>query len=470
MSAKRGAAVLISGQAGGFLLRFIRNILVARLLSVEDYGIASTFVVAMSLVQMSTNLNFRVLLVQSREGDDPDFMAAIQGLNILRGLAVGVILFAAAAPIARLMGQPDLIWPYQLVALLPVIAGFGHADVERLHRTMRFGATVIQNLSSLSMSLILLWPLALWLGDFRVMLGLYAVEQLTRTGISHIIAERTFRVIWEGQVALQALKFGWPLLLAQTLLFATQQGDRIIVANQFGAHMLGLFSAAVNLTMPLSLLLAGLSRTFFLPLLSKAQDAPVLFADRAAFAMQATLCAGLLGVVGFGILGPPVLLLIFGEKYTEALPLVGMIGTIFALAIPRAGLTTVAIAKGHTINMLITNSVRIAFLPLVVWVAITTGSVLMLLTVSLVAELIALLVAFLLLRFQTRLGGLRRMLLPYGLAVACIAVMAGAILRAPDNIAGLTPVSLAAVGLFLGVILSCRTLLTELRARFLQKG
>ncbi|MBM7070208.1 oligosaccharide flippase family protein [Actibacterium sp. 188UL27-1] len=470
MSAKRGAAVLISGQAGGFILRFVRNILVARLLTVEDYGIASTFVVAMSLVQMSTNLNFRTLLIQSRDGDDPDFMAAIQGLNVLRGFAIGAILFLTAAPIARLMGQPELIWPYQMVAILPIIGAFGHTDVERLHRTMRFGATVIQNLSALSMSLLLLWPLALWLGDFRVMLGLYVVEQITRTGISHVIAERRYRLVWDKDVAIQGLRFGWPLLLAGALLFATQQGDRIIVANQFGAHMLGLFSAAVNLTMPLALLLAGLSRTFFLPLLSKAQDAPALFADRAAFAMQATLCAGLLGVVGFGILGPPVLLVIFGEKYTEALPMVGMIGTIFALAIPRAGLTTVAIAKGHTINMLITNSVRISFLPLVVWVAITTQSVLMLLTVSLMAEMTALFVAFLLLQFQTRLGGLGRMVLPYGLAVGCIALMAVAIHRAPENIAGLTPLSLGAVGLFLGVVLSCRTLLTELRARFLIRG
>ncbi|MEL6607208.1 MAG: hypothetical protein AAFP88_03090, partial [Bacteroidota bacterium] len=95
--------------------------------------------------------------------------------------------------------------------------------------------------------------------------------------------------------------------------------------------------------------------------------------------------------------------------------------------------------------------------------------VLALLSLSLVAEVTALMTALLLLKVQTKLSGLRRMAAPYGLGLATIATMAIAIRMAPDNIAGITPLSLLAVGFFLAAVASCRTLLTELKTRLLPR-
>ncbi|MBS0564126.1 MAG: polysaccharide biosynthesis protein, partial [Proteobacteria bacterium] len=50
------AVMVVTGNALGFLLSLIRNLVVARLISPENYGIASSFAVSMSIVEMLSYL------------------------------------------------------------------------------------------------------------------------------------------------------------------------------------------------------------------------------------------------------------------------------------------------------------------------------------------------------------------------------------------------------------------------------
>lgn len=462
MSARRGGLILFLGNGAGFFLRFLRNIAIARLISVEDYGIASTFVVAMSFVQMSTDLNFRMLVVQNKDGGTPDFIAAIQFLNAIRGVLVGLILFLTAAPIAALMGQADLVWAYRAMAIVPIVGGFQHSDLDRFQRSMRFAPMIFTQMSTLGITLVLVWPLAIWLGDFRVMLAIYIIEAGIRMVATQYVAERPFRLKWDRVVSIRALRFGWPLLLSGGLLFAALQGDRIIVANQFGAVQLGLFSAALGLTMPPSMQVAQFVRTFFLPTLSRTQDDSAEFSRFALLALQSTLCLTMVGVIGFILFGPPVLVFIFGEKYAAAGSMVGLVGTIFALRIMRSGASTIAIARGHTINMLVINLVRIGFVPLAVLVAIQGGTIVDMLGVSLLGEVVAAASAVLMLRWQTKVQGLGSMSLPYLFAGTSLLLMIMSVWTSPGNLAEPDWFSIPGIIFAISLVVSCRAMHREI--------
>ena len=77
----RKALLILSGNAAASLLLFARNLVIARLIPVEDYGIASTFAIAMSVVEMASQLGLQQMIVQAREGEDPHFQAALQGFT-----------------------------------------------------------------------------------------------------------------------------------------------------------------------------------------------------------------------------------------------------------------------------------------------------------------------------------------------------------------------------------------------------
>ena len=56
--------MLSIGQIGSSACSFIRNIVVARVLSVEEFGIAATFAMTLSIVEMSSQLALDKYLIQ----------------------------------------------------------------------------------------------------------------------------------------------------------------------------------------------------------------------------------------------------------------------------------------------------------------------------------------------------------------------------------------------------------------------
>lgn len=471
MSTLRSAMVLISGNGVGFFLRFARNVLLARLISVEDYGIASTFLVATTLVTMATDLDLGKYLVQERRGNDPDFVAVVKTMGIIRGIFVSFVIFAMAAPMARLFNQPELIWAYQVIALGPLILSFQHPDITRFARMMNFKPRMINNAVSGVAVVLLIWPLSMLLHDFRVVLAIIVLEACFQLGLSFLQAERPYRLGWRKEVAKGALIFGWPLMLSGLVVFAILQGDRIIVANQYGARELGYFSAALNLVMPAALAAAGLVRNFFLPLLARFQDRQAEFDHRALFTIQSSLCATQLAILTFAFAGPAVIVLVYGENYRPAVPMIGWLGIAMALQLARAGTATVAIARGHTTNMLIANLIRIAFLPVALAVAVAGGDIQMMLIVGAVGQIVGYAVSVVLLYKKTGLGRPKAMVAPISCCAASLLCLAGNLLLSGAwGVAEPSFLGALAILFFLAQIATSRVMVIELRRIFKDRG
>ena len=89
----RSALLILSGNAATSLMLLARNLLIARLIPVSDYGIASTFAIAMAVVEMASQLGLQQQIIQAKEGEEERFQAALQGFQLLRGCMGGLVLF-----------------------------------------------------------------------------------------------------------------------------------------------------------------------------------------------------------------------------------------------------------------------------------------------------------------------------------------------------------------------------------------
>ena len=71
----KSGLLLSGGSIASSMCSFGRNIIIARLISVENFGIAATLALTMSLVEMASNLSLDRLIVQDPEGDSPRLQA-----------------------------------------------------------------------------------------------------------------------------------------------------------------------------------------------------------------------------------------------------------------------------------------------------------------------------------------------------------------------------------------------------------
>ena len=443
-----GAAMaLLGGNLGVALLKFARNILVARLLSVENFGIAATFAIIFSFVEMLAFLGFDRFLIQTRDEGLERVQATLHSLQILRGVFVATVLCFSAGPLAALMEVSEVAWAFRLMALLPLIQGFMHLDTARAQRGMRFGPFVKITLGAETAGLLSVWPLFLVFGDYRVVLGALVIQTTLMTFFSHLVAERRYALGLDGGLALRALGFGWPLLFNAALMFGILQGDRIIVANQLGPATLGLFSLAFMLTfMPTGVLAQTINR-LFLPKLAPLQDDPAAFDALARIVVQTGLVVGFAVAIGFSILGADMVLILFGTKYAGALPVLVWLAIMQAVRVAKMGVSVVALARAETRSPMVANIPRVLLLP-VAWLALERGAGLE--TVVLIAifgEISGLATALLLLRSWLTVPV--RPLIPAVLAWAGVLalVAADAALRPP------LPEVLANFHAFQGVIL-----------------
>lgn len=413
--------LLTAGNLSGALLRLIRNIVIARLVSVEDFGITSTFAITMGLVEMMSYVGLERLIIQAKDGDDPSFMAGLNAVQVLRGALSSAVLFFLASPIATLFGIEQVAWAYRVIAIIPMIRGFAHLDMYRLQRDMRFWPSIQVDLISLLISTLAAIPLAFAFGDYRVMVCVLLIEQLVSTIVSQLVATRPYRWNWKRAIFRRALDYGWPLLLAGLAAFASFQGDRVIVGSTIGMTELGWYSVAAGLAGTAATLVQGTQVSFFMPLLSRAQDTSSEYSRLFLVTVQVGILSGVLIACGFAIAGRTMLSLLYGDKYQAALPVLVWVAVMQGVRAGSVATSVAAMSKAVTDIPLIANLVRMLALPVAWLLAWEGGGVLAVVVAGIMGEALSFAVSLYLLRQKLPLS-LAGLGMPCALGLSTLAV------------------------------------------------
>lgn len=400
----KSALLILSGQTFSSVLLLLRNLIVARLISVEDYGIAATFAISMAIVEMMTTLGLHQMIIQDKNGDDPRLQSGLQGFHLMRSLFSGTILFALATPLANFLGIGEIAWAYQLLALVPVINGVIHFDIYRLQRRMVYLPSILCSAVPAFVSVALVWPLWLYYGDYRVMLYALMAQSILTVVMSHVVAERTYHFTLDQTVIKRSLHFGWPLLINNILLFFIFQGEKIIVGRTLGLEELAIFAMGFTLTLTPSLLLGSSVQTFFLPQLSVAKDDKTLFDRLAMVTFQSHLFFGTVFIIGVMLFAGPVVHLLLSAKYAGLVPLMTWLSILQSMRLFRGGCSTIALAMGKTGISTISNLPRVFSMPIAWYAAVQTGDIFVVLWIAIIGESIGFAISLVLLHYQLKVS------------------------------------------------------------------
>lgn len=340
------SAVILSGNAASAILLLARNLILARMIPVADYGVAATFVLALAAVEMVTALGLQQQIVQSRQGDDPRYQNALQGFQLLRGVAAGLALFLLAEPLARFLGTTEAVYAYQMLALVPVLNALQHFDIHRMNRHDRFGPLILTTTLPSALSLVAIVPLAWWFGDWRAMLWATIGQLTLSAALSHLVAERAFRPRLDRSVMAASLRFGWPLLANALLMFIVFQGDRLTVGHHLGMTDLAIFAMGVTLTLTPGLVITKSGQTLLLPRLSAAEGAE--FDRLVSLCMNLHLLFGVLLAAGAALFGPLAVHLLLGPNYAPLAALIAPLAAIQAVRMVKVAPAIVALSRARS--------------------------------------------------------------------------------------------------------------------------
>lgn len=359
----RATGMMLSSQVLTTLILFLRNIVIARLISIEDFGIASTFAILFAVVETLANMSIKKLLVQDPDGEDPQFENTLHAVQLLRGLIGTALTLLLARPFAEFMNTPDVVWAYQVMAVIPLTRCFLHLDMFRMQRRMQFRPFAVTMVVSPLLGMIAVGVVYLIRPDYQVMLWSIIVQQVMQVVLSHVVAERRFGLAWNMTYVRRAVRFGTPLLFNGLLLVIITNGERMVIGNQMDLVVLAWFSTAFLLATAPTRVLTNTASSLILPKLSARQNDPARFGELGLVALELTLLLGLWMAVGLALVGPFLLVGLFGERYAPGLEVLVLLGIGQAVRVARTGPNSIAMASGRTAALLWTGLVRALALP-----------------------------------------------------------------------------------------------------------
>lgn len=400
----RSAFLILSGNTLASLLLLVRSVVIAHLISVSDFGVASTFALALSIIEMVSALGVQQQIVQHADGDDPRFQNTLHGVQGVRAIINSMLLFLLAGPIAGFFNVPDAAWAYRVMALVPLLTGLVHLDPHRMNRRMEYRHTLAISVISALVSVLAIWPLSHFFTDYSLMLYIVVIQSLTAFVLSHILAERPYRWAFDRAVIRESLRFGWPVILGAILLFLVFNGERLIIGRQLGMGALAVFSMAFSLVLTPTLVLEGSAQSFFLPQLSAARDDRERFVHLSMATLQCFLMLGAVTLIGVALLGAPVVHLLLGPKYAAALPILTWLAILQGIRVTKAGSSAITLAQGHSETGMVSSLMRVALMPVAWYVTTLGGSLLEVIWIGCAGEIVGFIASLALARYRLKLA------------------------------------------------------------------
>lgn len=315
--ASEGVAWTGAGKTVVQLVGVVVTLALARLLTPADFGLVGMVVVVTGFLAVFGEMGFATALVQRDEVGERH-SSSVFWLNLLVGVALAALLYAAAPWIARFYAAPKVLWVVRVLAVEFVLAPLSMVQHAMLSRQMQFRTLALAEMAGVLLSS------AVAMGMALAGLGVWAlVGRTLASTIGEVLAMwalSRWRPSWVFDRAALRELFGYSANLFgfSTVNYWAGQIDDLLIGRFFGAGQLGLYGRAYStMMMPVTEVGGVLARVMF-PTFSKLQHDP---------AQTKQIYLKLVAVIGFvtfpvmfglAVLAKPFILVLYGDQWVGA--------------------------------------------------------------------------------------------------------------------------------------------------------
>ena len=342
---------------------FLRNIVLARVIGVDEMGLAVALALGIRVFEMAGEFGLDRLLVQVEDAALDATRRAVHLLQLLKGWTLAAAAALLAIPVSRALDPAlDPSW-FALAALSLAIRGGTNCNYrERQRRGEYVPALVVEGGSNLVAMLAAL-PLALSTRDYTVMAWTSLLQASAFCVLSHVIAANPFRVGLDRAALGRCLRYGVPIALNGALMFLALQGDRLIVAVNFSAAELARFALAAQLALLPALIGARYVLALELPRFARLARQSAGFETYLAARLGRISAIAVLGVLGLGLVGNRLLEVFYGGEYRISAIVFWLLAAACGLRLVRAVPSTALMALEQTRLLFLSNLPRLVTLP-----------------------------------------------------------------------------------------------------------
>ncbi|MCD9221006.1 lipopolysaccharide biosynthesis protein [Streptococcus thermophilus] len=306
-------------RCGAQLVTFIVSIVLARILSPEDYGQIALITVFTTIMQVFVDSGLGLALIQKKDADDLDFSSVFY-FNFAVCLVLYAVMFVAAPFIASFYKDTTLTPIIRVISLTIVISGVKGIQQSYVSRNMLFKRFFFSTLGGTIFSAFL------GIGLAYAGFGVWAIvaQQLSNTTIDTLILWLTVKwrpkkmFSWKRLKSL--LSFGWKMLVSSLLDTVYNNIRSLIIGRMYSSSDLAYYNQGNQFPHTIVDNIDSSIDSVLLPSMSSAQDDSVRVKVMARRSIKISTYIMAPMMMGLAFCAVPIVKLVLTDKWLPCVP------------------------------------------------------------------------------------------------------------------------------------------------------
>jgi len=328
-------------------LQFSISLVLARLLTPEDYGTVGLMAIFIALAGVFIDSGFSTALIQRKDITDVD-LSSVFYFNVGIALLAAAILCLTSSWIAVFYRMPVLKPLTWLLAANVVVSSLGGIQAVILRKSLNFRLQCILSIIALIVSgvvaIVLAWQnYGVWSLAIQTLVG-------TIVGTVLLWFSSSWRPVWVFSFAsIRSLfKFGGFMLLSGLMDTLFNRLNTLVIGKFYSAKDLGFYSRADSTSLLPGSILSGIIGRVAFPIFAAAQQDKELLKAGLRKAITLVMMLNIPIMLGMVVTARPLVIVLFGAQWLPCVPYLQILclgGTLWPLHLLNLN---ILLAQGHS--------------------------------------------------------------------------------------------------------------------------
>ena len=307
--------------------KIIVAVMLARLLTPHEYGVAGMVLVVISLEQVLGGSAFASVLIQRPQITEED-KSTIFWTTAGLGLTVCLVMASISWLVAGFYGNAEVQPLFAVVSLDFLLCSLGQVQQALLVREMDFKSLELRSMAGVVIGSAAAVGVALAGGGPWALV----IQQLTATGVALVLLWRFSP--WRPKLMFSVDRLrsmrGFGARASGTLVMfqLTQNTDNVLIGRFLGPLQLGFYSLAYNIVLvPVSRISAPLILVLY-PVFSRVQNDLQRLASIWLRVLRLTSAVAVPATLGLIVVAPDMVDVVFGHRWQPATPVIQILAAV----------------------------------------------------------------------------------------------------------------------------------------------
>ena len=339
----RGAAVIVGGRFVIRLIGLLNTLLVARLLTPDDFGLVAIGVVTMQILENVSDLSIGQTVIKFRDASSR-MLQTLFTFSILKGAAVFVLMAAAAPFVASFYDDPRLVEVYIVLGVAAFIRSARNPKFFEFERELDFSKEIFAALMAKTLAVIASISIALVFRTYWAIIAGMIISISIENIMSYVM--RPFRPGFSLHGFRKLLGFtGW-ITIAGAFTAINNKFGPLVLGRLLGTAPTGNFYVGMTLSDLVGRELALPMVKALYPGLSSLQNDPAQMNRAYLRGVEAMSMIVAPAAFGLAFLAEDMVTFVLGDGWPMAVSVVATVTPAYGLMSVLSGVQTLAMANG----------------------------------------------------------------------------------------------------------------------------